>query len=311
MEYVELGKRGLRISAVGIGMWQAAAEDWGKDVTDDSCLAAIHRAHELGVNLVDTAEVYGDGHSEEVVGRAVKEIGRDEFIIATKFGGHHFHADQIRRACEGSLKRLGVSEIDLYQAHWRDPCVPFEEPMRALEALHREGKIRAIGVCNFSVRDLEEARSHLSRTDIVENQVHLSLLERDAEREIVPYCRKEGIAILAWSPLEKGLLTGKYRKGHKPSDHVRKDRPLFRDANLSEIAKLVKKLARIGKAHGRTPAQVALNWLLRQPGRVVPIPGAKTARQAEENTGAVGWRLSDAEVRELSDQQRALVLDTF
>src|SRR5439155_302811 len=145
---------------------------------------AITRSHELGVNLVDTAEAYGNGHSEQVVGRALRDIGRDEFVVATKVHGANLRYDELQRAAAASMKRLGVNEIDLYQVHWPDPWeqIPLKETMKALEKLYTEGKIRAIGVSNFAVRDLEEARSYLSRTDIVSNQVRYNFLERSSIR---------------------------------------------------------------------------------------------------------------------------------
>jgi len=313
MRSVTLGKGGLKVSEIGLGMWQAGGTAWGADVTDDDCMAAMRRAHELGVTLIDTAEGYGAGHSEEVVGRAVKEIGRDNVVIATKVAGSHLREELVPRACEASLKRLGVSEIDLYQIHWPDPWDqnPLRRTMRALEKLHNEGKIRHIGVSNFAVRDLEEARAALSRTDIVEDQVYWSLLHRTLEEELVPYCIKEGIGILAWSPLNQGLLTGKYLAGPKPEDDVRKGNKSFRDGNLAEIGKLVALLKEVGANRGKTAAQVALNWLMRQAGTVVPIPGAKNPAQAEENTGAAGWTLSDPEVRRISEFSASLRLDFF
>jgi aryl-alcohol dehydrogenase-like predicted oxidoreductase len=313
MEYVTLGRGGPKVSAVGLGMWQAGGTAWGADVTDELCLAAMKRASELGVTLIDTAEGYGAGHSEEVVGRAIREIGRDNVVVATKVAGSHLREDLVARACDASLKRLGVSEIDLYQIHYPDPWDqnPLRKTMRALERLHAEGKIRHIGVSNFAPRDLEEARSALSRTDIVEDQVYWSLLHHTVEEELVPYCKKEGIGILAWSPLDQGLVTGKYHAGNKPSDEVRRNNKGFRDQNFAEIGKLVAVLKGIGAKHGKTPAQVALNWLMRQPATVVPIPGAKRPEQAEENAGAAGWRLTDAEFGQLSEASAALRLDLF
>lgn len=313
MEHVTLGRGGPKVSAIGLGMWQAGGPAWGPDVTDERCMAAMRRAHELGVNLIDTAEAYGQGHSEEVVGRGIKDVGRDHLVIATKLAGAHLRPELVSRACEGSLKRLGISEIDLYQIHWPDPWdqVPLAGTMKALEALQREGKIRHIGVSNFAVRDLEEARASLSRTDIVANQVHWSLLHRTIEDEILPYCAKEGIAVLPWSPLEKGILAGKYHAGNKPGDEVRKSSRLLRDGNLAEIANLVERLRAIGANHGKTLVQVALNWLMQQPGTVVPIPGAKFPEQAQENAGAAGWSLTPPEVRAISDASRALNLDLF
>ncbi len=311
MEYVGLGRNGLRVSAVGLGMWQAGGTGWGRDVRDADCVAAMECAVNLGVNLIDTAEVYGQGHSEEVVGKAVRAVGRDRVVIATKVAGYHARARDVEAACRGSLRRLRVREIDLYQVHWPDPWeqVPLRETMKALERLHRRGWIRHIGVSNFAVRDLEEARAHLSRTDIVSNQVRYNLLQRDIESEVLPYCRREGIGIMAWSPLGKGLLTGKYRAGRRPKDRVRADEELFKPANLRSAAPVVAALRRVGRDHGKTPAQVALAWLRRYR-NVVPIPGAKRPAQVEENAGAVGWALRARDVQVLQAALRRVKLDT-
>lgn len=312
MQRVELGKRGIQVSRIGLGMWQAGGAQWGPDVNDPDCIAAMQRAAELGVNLIDTAEVYGQGHSEEVVGRAIQEIGRDQIVLATKVAGHHLRHDDVIRACEGSLKRLGVSEIDVYQVHWPDPWeqVPLRETMGALEFLHKKGRIRAVGVSNFAVRDLDEARSHLSRTDIVSNQVRYSLLHREVEAEVLPYCRREGISILAYSPLAQGVLTGRYGPANVPTDPVRKQSRLFRPENLRAADRLIATLRKIGEGHGKTIPQVALNWLHRDP-TVIPIPGAKRSSQAEENAGATGWTLADAEVRSIDEASELARLDLF
>jgi diketogulonate reductase-like aldo/keto reductase len=173
MEYVPLGRGGPKVSEVGIGMWQAGGKAWGSDVRDADCQRAMERAVELGINLVDTAEASGDGHSEKVMAKAIKRVGRDHVFIVTKVGEWHLHGDGVKKACAASLKRLGVREVDLYQVRWPDPWsqVPLRETTKALEALHRAGEIRNIGVSNFAVRDLEEARSHLARTEIVSDLV--------------------------------------------------------------------------------------------------------------------------------------------
>jgi len=312
MDYIALGRGGPKVSAIGIGMWQAGGKAWGSDVRDADCRKAMERAVELGINLVDTAEAYGDGHSETVMSRAIKNVGRDNVFIATKVGGWHLRPDDVRKACAASLKRLGVREIDLYQVHWPDPWsqVPLRETMKALEALHNAGKIRHIGVSNFAVRDMREARSALSRTDISSNQVRYNMLQREVEKEVLPYCSREGIAILAWSPIGKGVLSGKYHNGRRPKDRVRSDEDLFKPANVRASAPLVRELRRIGKIHGKTPAQVALAWLRRHR-HVVPIPGGKRPAQAAENAGAAGWSLSSRELRGLDAILRRTRLDTF
>ena len=307
-----MGRGGPKVSAIGLGMWQAGGKAWGSDVRDADCRKAMERAVELGINLVDTAEAYGDGHSETVMSRAIKNVGRDNVFIATKVGGWHLRPDDVRKACAASLKRLGVRETDLYQVHWPDPWgqVPLRETMKALEALQRAGKIRHIGVSNFAVRDMREARSHLSRTDLTSNQVRYNMLQRDVEKEVLPYCAREGIGILAWSPIGKGLLSGKYHNGRRPKDRVRSDEDLFKPANVRASAPLVRELRRIGKIHGKTPAQVALAWLRRHR-HVVPIPGGKRPAQAAENAGAAGWSLSSRELRGLDAILRRTRLNTF
>jgi len=312
MDYISLGRGGPKVSAIGIGMWQAGGKAWGEDVRDSDCRKAMERAVGLGINLVDTAEAYGDGHSETVMKGAIKAVGRDNVFVATKVGGWHLRPDDVKKACEGSLRRLGVREIDLYQVHWPDPWsqVPLRETMKALEALHRAGKIRHIGVSNFAVRDLEEAQSHLARSSIVSNQVRYNMLQRDVEAEVVPYCKREGIAILAWSPIGKGLLSGKYHDGKRPKDRVRSDEDLFKPANLRAAAPLIRELRRIGRTHRKTAAQVALAWLRRNR-HVVPIPGAKRPAQAEENAGAAGWSLTSAEIGALGRILARLRIDTF
>ncbi len=312
MERVDLGSTGITVSRLGLGMWQAGGQPWGDDIRDEDCVQAMVRAHELGVNLIDTAEVYGNGHSEAVVGQAVKEIGRDEMVIATKISGSHLRHDDVPRACERSLKRLDVDVIDLYQVHWPDPWqqIPLEESMRALERLYKEGKIRAIGVSNFAVRDLEEARSGLSTAEIVSNQVQYSMLHREVEKQVLPYCRREGIAVLAWSPLAKGVLTGKYDSTHRPQDPLRKDHFLFREKNLRSILGLLPVLEEVGEAHAKTIPQVALNWLLSKEG-VIPIPGAKRPAHVESNVGAEGWRMTAEERAKVQAALEAVTIDHF
>jgi aryl-alcohol dehydrogenase-like predicted oxidoreductase len=312
MESVRLGRDGAEVSAIGMGMWQAGGSAWGKDVRDRDSIAAMRRGVELGMNLVDTAELYGSGHSEEIVGRVVKTVGRESVFIATKVAGYHGRPRDVERACRGSLSRLGVRAIDLYQLHWPDPWdqVPLGATMKALERLQRDGLVRHLGVSNFAVRDLEEARSHLSQTDIVANQVRYNLLQREIEDEVLPYCRREGIGVLAWSPLGKGILTGKYSATRRPKDRVRAEEDMFRPVNMKRAAPLVATLRRIGRVHGKTSAQVALAWLLTRP-NVVPIPGVKRAEQVEENAGAAGWSLSASERGALDARSAAIRLDTF
>ncbi len=314
MRRVSLGRHGPKVSEIGIGMWQAGGTAWGRDVTDRDCQEAMERAVQLGVNLFDTAEGYGDGHSERVVGRAIHEAGRENVFIATKVSGDHLRPADVARACRQSLKRLGVDAIDLYQVHWPNPwsLSPLSETMKALEQLQREGKIHHIGVSNFDVRDLEEARASLSGTDIVSDQVQYNLLHREPEAGLTEYAKREGIALLAWSPIAKGILAGTYDGSKRPSDAIRADNPLFRPQNLKAASPLVQRIRAIAKARGKTPAQVALRWLADLPG-VIPIPGVKRPSQAEENAGAAGWSLTREERGSLDRVSTTVLgrLDTF
>jgi len=312
LEKTELGRSGIKISRLGIGGHQAGGKQWGEDVRDEDCISAIIKAHELGINLVDSAEVYGKGHSEEVLGKALKEIGRDEMVVATKVAGIHLRYDEVIKACEHSLRRLGTEYVDLYQVHWPSVYdqVPLRETMRALEKLHKEGKVRAIGVCNFAVRDLEEARSALSSTDIVSDQVQYCMIHREIEKEVLPYCQKEKITVIAWAPLGEGALTGKYTKKNAPRDAIREGHYYFKPQNIDAINHLVKLLEEVGKVHGKSAPQVALNWLMSKKG-VVPIPGAKTPAQAEHNAGACGWCISSKENSRLTRAAASLRLEVL
>ncbi len=314
MRQVTLGRGGPKVSEIGLGMWQAGGPSWGSDVRDRDCIAAMVRGVELGMDLADTAEVYGSGHSEEVVGQAIRKVGRDRVFVATKVSGEHLHAADVEKACRGSLRRLGVREIDLYQIHWPPVYdqMPLAEPMRALERLVKRGRIRHIGVSNFAVRDLEEARSALPREDVVSDQIQYSLLHREPEDGLLPYCRREGVGILAWSPIAKGLLAAKYSATRRPKDRIRSDEALFKPANLRVMHPLFRLLRDVAGARRKTPAQVALRWLADHPG-VVPIPGVKRGAQAEENAGAGGWSLTRSEQSQLDRASAAALsrLDTF
>ncbi len=312
MDRVPLGRSDARISPIGFGTWQAGDDTWGPDVNDRDCARALAAGASLGVSLVDTAENYGRGHAEEVVGQAVRLAGRRALFLATKVSEHHLHPDDIAQACRRSLRRLGVRAIDLYQVHWTDPYdqVPLRHTMRAMERLEREGLVRHIGVSNFAVRDLVEARSALSRTDIVSNQVQYNLLHRDIEEEVLPYCAREGISVLAYSPLARGLLAGRYNARNRPTDQVRTGAVLFRPGNLRRTASLLRRLGDLARLHQRPIAHVSLAWLRSRP-RVIPIPGVKRPAQSSELAASVDFALARSEVADLDRLSGSLRLDTF
>ncbi|MCL4344073.1 MAG: aldo/keto reductase [Nitrososphaerota archaeon] len=310
MENISLGKSKIKVSRIGIGTWQASFREWGSDVNDDSIIQAVNRSFDLGVNFIDTAEIYGNGHSEIVVGKAIKNIDREKLVVATKVHGAHLRHDELIKSAELSMKRLGVKYIDLYQVHWPDPWeqISLRETMKAMEELYLDGKIMAIGVSNFAVRDLEESLNYLSRASIVSNQVRYNMLQREIEEEVMPFCKKNGITIIAWSPLAQGALTAKYNVKNLPNDRIRSGNELFKKNNIRQMANLLKTLEKIAKSRGKTLSQIALNWLLSHD-QVVPIPGAKTPQQAEANAGAAGWRLTPEELSAIEEELEKIDID--
>jgi len=311
LEYTSLGKTGLRVSRVGLGTWQFS-DAWGVTRYEDA-KAVVARALEVGVNLFDTAMVYGRGMSEEFLGRALRELGarRDEVVVATKIPGDYLHPDDIPRAVEASLKRLGLESVDLMQVHW-PPCwhnFPTCRYMRALERLVELGKIGHLGLSDYPVELAEAARYCLARHDVEVIQVRYNLAERMAEEEHLPYAEENGMSLLAWSPLAKGAILGKYtlEEAERIQDLRARD-PLFRPSNYRQLLRLAEAIKAVAERYGKTPAQVALNWLITASSTVIPIPGARSPRQVEENAGAAGWRLSFSDWRLLDEASRGLRL---
>jgi aryl-alcohol dehydrogenase-like predicted oxidoreductase len=310
-----LGNSDLNITPVGYGAWAVGGSGWqfgwGSQDDDDS-VAAIQRALELGVNWIDTAAVYGLGHSEEVVGRALKSWSGPRPYIFTKCGLRWdargsvqkiLSADSIRREVEDSLRRLSVDVIDLYQIHWPpDPDSPqLEEGWSTLADLKREGKVRWIGVSNFTVPQLKRARKIAPVTSL---QPPYSLIHREIEDEVLPYCLREGIGVIVYSPMASGLLTGamtRERAAKLPKDDWRRGHPDFTEPNLSRNLELVDRLKEIAKRHNRSVGEVAIAWVLRNPAVSGAIVGARNARQAEGVMRAGDLRLSDKEVSEIEE----------
>lgn len=315
MQTKQLGNSDLRITLVGYGAWAIGGSGWqfawGEQDDNDS-IAAIHRALELGVNWIDTAAVYGLGHSEEVVGRALKSWSGSKPYIFTKCGLRWdakgnvqkvLSADSLRREVEDSLRRLAVDVIDLYQIHWPpEPDSPqLEEGWSTLANLTREGKVRWIGVSNFDVKQLRRAKAIAPVTSL---QPPYSLVNRQAEEDILPYCLREGIGVIVYSPMASGLLTGamtRERAAKLPKDDWRSSHPDFNEPNLSRNLALVERLREIAKRHGRSPGEVAIAWALRNPAVTGAIVGARNARQADGVMRAGELRLSDKEVSEIEE----------
>jgi len=308
MEYITLGKTGVKISRIGLGAWQFGGDAWGP-YEYNVAKSVIAKAVELGINFIDTAAVYGRGRSEEFVGRAIRELGiREQVFVATKIPGDWHRFDDVLKAARRSKERLGLDVIDLLQLHW-PACwhnVPICETMRAIERLVDDGVIRYIGVSNYPLQLLQAARECLKRSDIVSSQNRYNLIEREVEKELLPYLRREGITLIAWSPLAKGAVTGKYSPDNRPRGDLRENDPLFHPDNLREISsKLIPVIKELSAKYGKSPAQIALNWLVMHD-NVVPIPGAKSPEQVVENAGATGWRLSDEDFRRLENVSNSL-----
>ncbi|MFB6489954.1 MAG: aldo/keto reductase [Thermoproteus sp. AZ2] len=295
MDYIKLGKTDIRASRIGLGVWQFDEYAWGS-IDYEAAKAIVAKAHELGINFFDTAAVYGRGRSEEFLGRAIRELGiREHVYVATKIPGDWHRRGDVFKSVENQRRRLGVDAIDLIQLHW-PACwhnVPICETMKALEELYSRGVVRHIGVSNYPPQLIEAARACLSKADIATSQNRYNLLERDADKELLPYLKSRGIALIAWSPLAKGAVTGKYTPDNLPSfNDVRRGDPLFTPENLRIAMPLIEEVKLLAAKYGKTPAQIALNWAIRDPA-IYPIPGAKSPEQAAENAGAVGWQMSE------------------
>ncbi|MGB0006069.1 MAG: aldo/keto reductase [Candidatus Sulfotelmatobacter sp.] len=315
MQTRKLGNSDLNITPVGYGAWAVGGSGWqfawGSQDDNDS-IAAIHRALELGVNWIDTAAVYGLGHSEEVVGRALKSWHGSRPYVFTKCGLRWdakgqvekvLSADSIRREAEDSLRRLSLDVIDLYQIHWPpDPDSPaLEEGWSTLADLKREGKVRWIGVSNFNVAQLKRAQVIAPVTSL---QPPYSLIHREVEEDILPYCLHKGIGVIVYSPMASGLLTGamtRDRAARLPQDDWRRSHPDFTEPNLSRNLELVDLLREIAKRHNRTVGEVAIAWTLRNPAVTGAIVGARNAKQAEGVMRAGDLQLNDKEVSEIDD----------
>jgi len=309
----KLGNSDLQITAVGFGAWATGGGNWEYSwgpQDDRESIEAIHKALELGVNWIDTAAVYGLGHSEEVVARALREWrGARPYIFtkcvmrwdATRTISMNYTANSIRQECEDSLRRLNVETIDLYQIHWppADNGSGLEEAWQTLNALKKEGKVRWIGVSNFDVAQLQRAEKIAPVTSL---QPPYSILRRQIEEGILPYCEQRGIGVIVYSPMFSGMLTGgmtRERAASLPPDDFRSRNPEFQEPKLSKNLELVEKLGEIGARYGRRPGEVAIAWTLRNPRITGAIVGARNAKQAEGVMRSGDFHLNAEEIAEI------------
>ena len=316
MELIKLKKTDIEISPIAFGAWAIGGWMWG-GAQKNEALNALKKSFDLGITTIDTAPVYGFGQSEEIIGEAFCDI-RDKIQILTKFGlnwhdkkGSFYFStvhnngapvdiyflaskERVIRECEDSLKRLRTDYIDLLQIHWPDPVTPIDETMEALNILLDQGKIRAAGVSNYNV-SLLDAASRI--TNIVSNQVRYSMLKRDIEKDLIPYCIKNSVDILAYSPLHRGILTGKFKPDHNfNKGDSRRDLPWYKKENVNKVNSFLEKFKTMADSKNVSVTQLVLKWTLCQPGISCVLAGARNPQQIIENAGAINVELSDEEI---------------
>ena len=316
MEYRTLANTDLKLSVVTFGAWAAGGWMWGK--TDrNAAVAAIQAAHEAGVTSIDTAPAYGQGESESIVGEAIRNIPRDQVQILTKYGiqwekeagAFYFKSrnnagqpidiykyagkESVMAECEASLRRLGTDYIDLYQIHWPDPTTPMEETFEAVMRLMEQGKVRYAGVCNYDAALMAEASKYI---DLASDQIPFSMVNRGMDAETIPYCIEHGKSVVAYSPMERGLLTGKMKPGQvfAEGDH-RKENPFFTDESIERTNRFLDELRPMAEEKGATLGQLVLRWTIDHPGVTIVLAGARNPEQAVMNAKAGDLRLTEEE----------------
>lgn len=328
MEYRKLAHTDLSLSVITFGSWAAGGWMWGK-ADHNAAVEAIKASYELGVTSIDTAPIYGQGESEKVVGEAIKGIPRDKVQILTKYGMRwdlakgafafksknnqgkdidiykYAGKESVIRECEDSLRRLGTDYIDLYQIHWPDSTTPLSETFEAVERLIQQGKVRYAGVCNYDAALMEDAGKVI---DLVSDQIPYSMVNRGTDRETIPYCMRNEKSVIVYSPLERGLLTGKMKPGYAfaEGDH-RKNNPFFTDDSIERTNAFLDKLKPLADEKGATLAQLVIRWTVNHPGVTIALVGARNPAQAMQNAKAADIVLSPDEM-EFINQQIELML---
>jgi aryl-alcohol dehydrogenase-like predicted oxidoreductase len=342
MEYVILGKTNVKVTRLTFGAWAIGGWMWGGADKKDA-LKAIHKSIDLGITSIDTAPAYGFGLSEEIVGEAVRGVRKDVQILTkygliwdTKIGKFYFNTtdnngkpasiyryagkDSVINECEQSLKRLRTDYIDLLQIHWSDPTTPIQETMEAMDILIKSGKIRAAGVCNYNLEEMKtahacaynpgEMKTAAGFTSLASNQVPYSMLKRDIEKDIVPWCIENNVSILAYSPLQRGLLTGKIKTGHKFNEgDSRPATPYYRDSNIIKTNEFLEKLKPVAADKNATLTQLVLRWTMQMPGITVVLAGARNPEQIQENAGALNLKLDEDEMKQINSLLNNIKLD--
>lgn len=317
MEFRKIGNTDLELSVITFGAWAAGGWMWGGTERDEA-IEAIQKSFDEGVTSIDTAPIYGQGDSEEIVAEAIAPLGRDKVQLVTKFGMRwdlaqgtlamksknnqgqdidiykYAGRESIIKECEDSLRRLKTDYIDLYQIHWPDVTTPIQETFETVAELIKQGKVRYAGVCNYTAEQVAEASKYVN---IVSDQVPYSMVKRDIEQELVPYVLDHGKSILAYSPLERGLLTGKMRPGHHfaEGDH-RANVYFYKDENLKRVNEVLDKLRPMAAEKGATLAQLVLRWTVEQPGITIALAGARNAEQSVANAKALNIKLAKDEM---------------
>jgi aryl-alcohol dehydrogenase-like predicted oxidoreductase len=309
MRYVQAC--GLRTSVIGLGAWQFGSPEWGwgRELGPPEAQAIVERARALGITLIDTAEIYGHGESERVLGRILAAPGaRESVVLATKVTPNWPTRERVKAAAHASLARLDTDRIDLYQMHWPNPLVPQSSTMAGMRSLQDGGLVRQVGVSNYGLGRWREAEAALGRP-VVSDQVHYNLLRRVPERDLLPYAARRGRLVIAYSPLAQGVLAAKYHAGNLPAG-TREGNLLFTEENLRRAEPVLEALREVAAAHDATPAQIALAWVIHHP-HVVAIPGAKSVAQVESNAAAADIVLADDEFLHLTQASDSFHRDTL
>ncbi|MFX0091695.1 MAG: aldo/keto reductase [Candidatus Hodarchaeota archaeon] len=297
MKFVNLASSTTQISQIGLGTMQLGSKEWGYGIDFDreTAFKIIYKAFDLGINLIDTAEIYAMGNSERIIGEAIKGHDRESIIICTKFFPKAIRPSSVIRALKGSLERLQTSYVDIYLIHWPLHTPPIGKTLKHMEKIADDGLVRFIGVSNFSKKGWERAQSVMSSHKVEVNQLKYHMIKNEIEKDILPYARSEQALIMAYSPLAQGWLTGKYSADKPGPKGIRRLNRLFSRKNLRRGEPLFTVLRDIAQERDISAAQLALNWVIRDP-HVVAIPGAKSVAQVEDNARAAEFELSEEEI---------------